>query len=153
MLNSLTAKDELSRREKFIFLWSWTSRRVPRGAATHANTLPYNGLKFNNRENSDTFKANITMLVNELKKVTLNKKQGNHPTREIVPKMSRTFYRTQGITYLFWRSKILWHSSLYFSWCSATVKREPRANLFIAKKTKDNKKVILCKARLFLFFV
>lgn len=34
-------------------------------------------------------------------------------------------------TYLFCKSKMRWHSSLYLSWCSATENREPRANLLI----------------------
>ena len=39
----------------------------------------------------------------------------------------------QWITHLFCKSKILWHSSLYLSWCSATENLLPLANLLMPK--------------------
>ncbi len=55
--------------------------------------------------------------------------------------------------HLFWRSNIRWHSSLYRSWCSATEKRFPLANLPMPAETyKAHSSLKLSKSILPIYY-
>ena len=62
LVNPLTAKDELSRHANLTFLWSWTSRRVPRRVATHAPFVILYHLLHNKSKNSENWRIHIFTL-------------------------------------------------------------------------------------------